>query len=86
MDRPKTGLRERGIYKLPDGRELIVCASGAGFSLYNPQAWKMCGLADYRAHADGRILSKGTPTRWRVEDLTDTGRTADYGSPGGSAA
>jgi hypothetical protein len=25
----------------------------------------------------GRLLSKGTPTRWRIADLTDTGRTAE---------
>ena len=76
MDRVK--LKERGIYKLPDGRHFIVHASGRGaYSLYPPQDWRSFGLAEYRIQADGRILSKGTPTRWRVEDLIDTGRVAE---------
>ena len=71
-------LKERGIYQLPDGRLFIVCASGRdAYSLYPPQAWRSYGLAEYRIHADGRILSKGTPTRWRVEDLIDTGNAVE---------
>ena len=70
-------LKERSIYKLPDGRHFIVCASGRdSYSLYPAQNWREFSLAEYRLHTDGRILSKGTPTRWRVEDLTDTGQVA----------
>ena len=73
-----TKLRERGIYKLPDRREFVVCTSGdgAGYLLYNLEAWRRYGLPDYRAQVDGRILSRGIVTRWRIEDLKDTGRTA----------
>lgn len=72
-------LRERGIYRLPDQREFVVSRSGdeSGYLLYNPGAWLRYGMADYRAQENGRILSKGLITRWRLEDLIDTGRTAD---------
>jgi hypothetical protein len=68
-------LRESGIYTLPDGRELIVSRiSKQGCSLCTLQTWKSYGIAEYRIHQDGRLLSKGIPTRWRIEDLKDTGR------------
>jgi hypothetical protein len=72
-------LRERGIYRLPDQREFVVCRSGdeSGYLLYTPDAWQRYGMADYRAQVNGRILSRGFVTRWRLEDLRDTGRTAD---------
>lgn len=72
---PLIKLKERGIYTLPDGRELIIGRiSEQGCSLYLPQTWKSYGIAEYRIHQDGRLLSKGIPTRWRIEDLKDTGR------------
>ena len=84
-----TKLQERGIYELPDGRRYVVCVSGTGaYSLYRTQDWARFGPAEYRIHADGRILSKGTPTRWRAEDLTYTGRIASppqsYRPPSGA--
>ncbi len=70
-------LRESGIYKLPDDREFVVERRDKyGYSLFTPQAWRSNGRADYYIHADGRLLSKGTTTRWRLCDLTDTGLTA----------
>jgi hypothetical protein len=75
---PSIKLRERGIYALPDKREFIVRRSGSdGYGLYPLQAWKRSEFAEYRLNTEGRILSKGTPTRWRVEDLIDTGRTTE---------
>lgn len=72
-------LRELAVYSLPDGREFVAHATGkTGYSLYTPKAWKNYGMAEYRVHPDGKILSKGVPTRWRVEDLRDTGRSATY--------
>ncbi len=78
--RQRVELRERGIYKLPDGREFVICASGdgAGYLLYNSEAWRRHALPDYRTQVNGRILSRGVVTRWRTEDLKDTGRTADH--------
>lgn len=73
-------LREQGIYCLPDNREFVVCmaSDNAGYLLYNPEAWRRHALPDYRTQINGRILSRGIVTRWRVEDLRDTGRTAHH--------
>lgn len=71
-------LRERGIYKLPDGDEFVASfARGGGYALYNPQIWKRYGVPDYEVDAQGRVTRMGESTRWRLEDLLDTGRTAD---------
>lgn len=72
----RTNLREYGVYALPDKREFIVRLSGRNeYSLYNPQTRNGFGMAEYRVSSEGRVLSKGTPTRWRAADLIDTGRT-----------
>lgn len=71
-------LRERGIYKLPDGEEFVASvARGGGYVLYNPQIWKHYGVPDYEVNAQGRLTRMGESTRWRIEDLSDTGQTAD---------
>ncbi|MFN2455522.1 MAG: hypothetical protein ABR577_15025 [Pyrinomonadaceae bacterium] len=77
---PTVELRERGIYRLSDKREFIVCASGdgAGYLLYTREAWQRLGLPEYRLQVNGRILSRGVVTRWRIEDLHDTGKTIEY--------
>ena len=71
-------LRERGIYALPDKREFVVrgCARD-GYTFFSHQAWEGSGSSEYRLNTEGRLLSKGLPTRWRIDDLTDTGRTAE---------
>ena len=78
-------LRERGIYRLPDKREFVVCksADGTGYLLYNLDAWARYGMPDYRAQVNGRILSRGLITHWRLEDLKDTYRTADHQTEAG---
>lgn len=74
----KMSLRERGVYRLTDGREFVVIAGERGeYILFNPHAWTYGGYAEYTVRSDGKILSKGVPTRWSVEDLTDTGRTLE---------
>lgn len=74
----KIELRERGIYEMPDGEELVASfGRGGGFALYDPRVWKRYGLPDYTVDAQGRLTRMGESTRWRVEDLKDTGRTAD---------
>ena len=71
-------LRERGIYRLPEGEELVASvARGGGYALYNPQIWKRYGVPDYEVDPQGRLTRMGESTRLRVDDLTDTGRTAD---------
>lgn len=75
---PTSKLREGGFYTLPDRREFIARLSGRNeYSLYAPRAWNSFGCAEYRINSVGRILSKGIPTRWRADDLVDTGRTID---------
>lgn len=71
-------LRECGIYALPDKREFVVRGCGRNvYAFYSHQAWKGSGSSEYRLNTEGRLLSKGSPTRWRINDLTDTGRTAE---------
>ncbi|MBC7910468.1 MAG: hypothetical protein H7Y30_08210 [Pyrinomonadaceae bacterium] len=73
---PKIKLREHGVYALPDKREFIVRRSRSDeYSLYPPQGLKRLEFAEYRLNTEGRIISRGMPTRWRAEDLTDTGQT-----------
>ena len=72
-------LREQGIYLLPDGREFIAHAVFRGsYVLYTPGAWEYFGLHTYEADRDGRLLMRGQHTYWRVENLTDTKRTAQH--------
>jgi hypothetical protein len=71
-------LRERGVYTLPDGEEFVASvARGGGFALFNPQIWKRYGVPDYEVDPLGRVTQMGQSTRWRVDDLVDTGRTAE---------
>lgn len=78
---PATKLREGGFYTLPDRSEFIVRLSvRSEYSLYTPRAWRGLEFAEYRIDAEGRVLSKGMPTRWRAADLKDTGRTIDMPS------
>ena len=71
-------LRERGIYRLPDGEELVASvARGSGYALYDPGVWKHYGLPDYLIDARGRMTRLGQSTVLTAEDLIDTGRTAD---------
>lgn len=72
-------LRELGIYRLPDGREFVACSSSDqdGFLLFTPEAWDSGGYSEYRISTDGKLLSRGVPTRWTIDNLSDTGRTAE---------
>lgn len=71
-------MRERRVYLLPDGREVIALKGGrfGFFKLYDPLAWKYLGPALYEADTEGRITSSGRPTPWRVNDLKDAGHAA----------
>jgi hypothetical protein len=83
----KVNLRDQGIYLLPDGREFVAHAVFRGsYVLYTPGAWEFFGLHLYESDSVGRLLLRGRPTYWRVEDLTDTTRTAHSRSRGGTAA
>ncbi len=72
-------LRNLGIYRLPDGREVIAdVLYRDGASLYSARSWEGYGLADFRVGQDGRLISGGRPTPWKLEHLRDTGREARY--------
>jgi hypothetical protein len=78
----KPRLRELGIYTLPDGGEFIVSTIyHDGCSLYTPHAWETFGTAEYWVDRDGRLLYRGMPSIWKMQDLHDTDRTASYPKP-----
>jgi hypothetical protein len=67
-------LRERGIYRLPNGRELIVI--GIDDERIRMQGWQGSELTEYELDPDGRLLTHGKLTAWDINHLTDTGRMA----------
>jgi hypothetical protein len=74
-----SGLRERGIYRLPDGEEVVVSACGGReYCMFASATYDSFGLAEYLVTGEGRILKGTEPTGWGVGDLSDTGRTAPY--------
>lgn len=76
---PGRRVRERGIYRLPDGQEVVAtCCAGDEYCLYTVGAWRAFGMAEYLLSEESRIIRKGEPTGWQAQDLTDTGRTAGY--------
>jgi hypothetical protein len=80
--KPRPRLRELGVYNLPDGREFVVSTIyHDGCSLYTPRAWETFGTAEYWVDRDGRLLQRGMPSVWKMQDLSDTGRTASYPRP-----
>lgn len=73
----RINLRECGIYSLPDGREFVVHAVfRGGYTFYTLGAWEFFGLHSYESDDAGLIRMHGRATYWRLEDLTDTTRTA----------
>ena len=78
-------MRDRGIYRLPDGQEVVVSACGGGeYCVYARRTWETFGLAEYLLTGRGQILKGGGPTPWTSDDLTDTHLTAECQFPGGS--
>lgn len=67
-------LKDRAIYRLPNGRELIACMTCDNktilFSL-NPSESGM-----YELNSEGRLLFDDRLTAWQVDDLLETGRVA----------
>jgi hypothetical protein len=75
-------LRELGVYELPDGGQYVVSTLYSdGCALYPVRAWGSYGNAEFWANKEGRLLSRGVPTRWSVRDLQDTGKTVTYPAP-----
>ena len=82
-------IRERGIYSFPDGTLVVAQPREPSATLlFYLSDWEVFGGAEVQAernatafriieaNADGQILRFGIPTRWQLDDLSDTGRTA----------
>ena len=64
--------RVGGIYRLPNGRELIVLGKREnGRVLYRLS----CRDGQYEISDDGRLVCEGKLTAWDVSSLSDTGRS-----------
>lgn len=68
-------LRERGIYRTPNGKEFVACAGILGFYLLYSLSGGVSGIPAYVIDVTGRIVSATQPTPWYSEQLSDTGRT-----------
>jgi hypothetical protein len=66
--------KERAIYQLPNGRELVACVTrGDKTVLYNLSASES---GRYELNSEGRLLFDGQLTAWQMDDLLETGRVA----------
>ena len=72
------GLRGGGLYSLPDGRRFVAWPNGTrGYSLYPLRGSSRVISAEYLVGEGGQLLSRGVPTKWRVNDLTESRQPAD---------
>lgn len=85
-------LRERGIYRTPNGKEFVASRKrrsifqtgkaavetgfGAIFFLFSRYAWAFHDRPDYMVDERGRVLFDEEEAGLLIEDLTDTGHTA----------
>lgn len=70
-------LRERGVYCLPNGRELVVLNRHEnGRTTYILGGWERFETSEYEVNEAGRLIHQGKLTAWDLADLKDTGRTA----------
>jgi hypothetical protein len=85
-------LRERGIYRTPEGTQLVASRTrrsifqaskaaiqtgfGNIFFLFSRYAWAFHDQPRYMVDEKERVVLDEASSRWRIEDLTDTGHTA----------
>lgn len=67
-------LKDRAIYQLPNGRELVACMTCDNETLLFSVSATESGL--YELNSDGRLLCGVQLTAWQVDDLLETGRVA----------
>ncbi len=91
MDRPKAAsevttpqLRPGGLYRLPDGPEVVVGVRGTNhYFLFHLRLWTIAGWivslpVAFEIKDNGELITgKGRPTQWCIEDLKDTGITPE---------
>ena len=80
-------LKEAGIYALPSERgELVAHAVfRGGYVLYIPRDWEFFGPYTYESDGAGNIRRGADFTRWHIDDLAYTNRTARSRSRSGAA-
>jgi hypothetical protein len=69
-------LKDRAIYQLPNGRELVASVTYDKEILLSVSASQQHGLYELNSH--GRLLVDGQLTAWQIDDLFETGRVAGY--------
>ena len=80
-------LKERGVYRLPDGREVVALRGlQSGHFLYSSDALDHYKLPEYEVNEAGQLISGGEATGWSIHDLADTGRSFSETERVGSAA
>jgi hypothetical protein len=84
-----SGLREKGIYRTPDGIRLVASRErvpgfqptkakrrGSGYSLFSSYSWAFHGPADYVVSDEGEVIPADQSKQLKLEELADTGWTA----------
>lgn len=73
----KGKLRSFGVYRLPDGTEVVAVPEADGCHLFKLEDWPANSrrLGDYIVYRSGLIRSGGRLTGWHSKNLVDTGRT-----------
>jgi hypothetical protein len=70
-------LRQRGIYCLPNGRELVVLRNDdEGSVLYGPVSCERFEMGEFFVNEAGRLVCRGKLTAWDISNLRDTGRSS----------
>jgi hypothetical protein len=70
-------LRERGIYCLPNGSELVVLRNDQeGSVLFGPVSCERFEMGEFLVNEAGRLVYQGKLTAWDISNLSDTGRTS----------
>jgi hypothetical protein len=67
-------LKDRAIYQLPNGRELVACMTCDNKTLLFGVSASEPG--PYELNSEGRLLCHGQLTAWQIDDLLETGRVA----------
>jgi hypothetical protein len=68
-------LKDRAVYQLPNGRELVACLTcDSQIVLFSLSATES-GL--YELNSNGRLLVDGQLTAWQIDDLLETDRFAE---------
>jgi len=70
-------VRNFGIYRLPDGTEIVAKYQINGnLEFYTLENYEKDGQAEYRLDDHYNLLKNGQPTDWRLHDKPWTGRDA----------